>query len=268
MQKLIETPKMNQSMNDTSSRTTWVIDFDVPIDVIPISFGQQVFRYSVASVGIFLNCILLIVVSSSRQLRYPRHLFWQAISIINLFYLFQCIIEIMAIEHSNRIACQFYTFNAGVGYSLLLLVLSLAAFDRYVAIAYQEWYKKKVTNRSVLIGICLMTVLTYLVITSPFWTGYKKVNKCTVNLTHMHWILVWNLLLGVWCFVLHIKIYIKSKELIHLYPIQLNRNPIVVQFQNTSQRVSFPVIESHGNYINIYFDTSFLRSVNVKSLSI
>jgi 5-hydroxytryptamine receptor 1 len=75
----------------------------------------------------------------------------------------------------------------------------MAALDRYLAIACYECYKKKVTNRDVIVLISVTSALTFVIITSPFWTGYLSVYTCSINLARMHWVLAWNLLLGLVC---------------------------------------------------------------------
>ena len=220
---------------NTTDDVIWQMNFDVPMNVQPISLATQIFRLSIIVVGFFLNGFLLVIFSCSRQLRSPRHLFWPAVAVINFFYLFQPLIEIVAIVHKNQIACQMYVLNAGVGYSLLLLCLSLAALDRYLSIAKHEWYKRRITNRVVLAVLCGSSAVTYIVITSPFWTGYKKISACTVNLTHMNIVLSWNLLLGIVCFVLHINIYIRSRALIRNCPPQhLTGIPLTYQFKTVT----------------------------------
>ena len=199
----------------------------------PISLAEHIFLLSTISVGFVLNCVLLVVVITLRQLRYPRHLFWCAVALINVFYLIQCVIEIVANVYKDRILCQIFVLNFGVGYSLLLQCLSLAALDRYMAIKNQEWYKRRVTNRAVIIVLCGSSTITYLAITSPYWTGNKKISTCTINLTHMNCVLSWDLLLGIIGFTFHFMIYIKSKAVIRLYPPQHNPIPVTFQFRNT-----------------------------------
>ena len=223
---------------NTSEDVIWLVDFDVPMNVQSISLVEQIFRLSTIGVGLVLNFLLLLVISCSRQLRYPRHLFWSAVALINFFYLIQCIIEIVAIVYKDRTACQIFVLNAGVGYSLLLLCLSLAALDRYLSIAYYEWYKRRVSNRIVLIVLLGSSAVTYIVITSPFWTGYKYISACTVNLTHMNWVLIWDLLLGTVCFILHINIYIRSRAAVNHCPLRPNQVPLTFQFPNVSQHVA------------------------------
>ena len=240
----------NFFLNDTSRLS----NLDIPVNLQPMSTQQQIFRWTIIAVGFILNCILLIVLLGSRQLRYPRHLFWVAIGFINQFYLIQCMIEIIAIVYNDEIACQMFVLNAGVGYSLLLVCLSLYALDRYLAVAHHEWYKEKVTNRVVLIAISGALTVSYIGITSPFWTGFKKINTCTINLTHVHWVLAWNLLLGIFCLSLHIKIYLESRSMIRQYP-KINHTPYIVHFlrNNPNEKDATPVINCGNSLSSIRF---------------
>ena len=209
------------------------LSFDFSLEP-PLSTAEQIFRCTIIGAGLFVNIFLLVVSLGSRQLLYPRNLFWIAIGFVNIFYLVQGIIEVIAIVHQNKLASQLFIFNAGVGYSLFILCLMLAAFDRYLAIAHSEWYKSKVTNKMVIIGVSGMAIANYIGITSPFWTGYKNLSNCTINLTHMHWVLVWDLSLGIVCVVLHVQIFNKSRAIIRQHPSNLNPTPIIVQFHTTN----------------------------------
>ena len=226
---------MNRSSMNTSDNVLWLTSFDVPINLQPIPLATQIFRLSTTVVGLLLNGFLLMIFSCSRQLHSPRHLFWPALALIDFFCLLQPLVEIVAIVHKNQIACQMYVLNAGVGYSLLLLCLAFTALDRYLSIVKHEWYKRRITNRVVLTALCGSSAVTYILITSPFWTGYKKISACTVNLTHMNIVLSWNLLLGIVCFVLHINIYIRSRALIRNCPPQhLTGFPLTYVFKSVT----------------------------------
>ena len=137
---------MNYSI-ENSTNFSLLINLDVPMNLRFISLTQQIYHSILTVVGTLINFFLVFVVYFSRQLHYPRHLFWVAISLINQFSIIQTLLEIVAILHDNRVACQIFVFNAGVSYTISLTFLALAALDRYLAIARYEWYKKKVTNR-------------------------------------------------------------------------------------------------------------------------
>ncbi|XP_045023035.1 uncharacterized protein LOC123466425 [Daphnia magna] len=217
--------------NVTSLRQN--ISFDFPIMGQNITYGQEVFRKSVVIVGVLLNCLVFFVVSFSRQLRYPRHTFWAVIAFFECVFLVKCALELAVVVHHDHLACQILVLLAPVDYSILLLCLSLAALDRYLAIVRYEWYKSSVSNRGVIVLISLLSILTFIVITSPFWTGYFSIYTCTNNLTHMHWILIWDLFLGTAGVILHLMIFMESKALIQQYLVNRHQEPITVRFVNS-----------------------------------
>jgi hypothetical protein len=126
-----------------------------------MTLGQQSYRYGIVVLGSLINFVVVFVVYYSRQLHYPRHLFWAAISLINEFSIIQTLLEIVAILHGNRVACQIFVFNAGVSYTISLTFLALAALDRYLAIGRYEWYKNKVTNRGAIYLLSFGFIVTY-----------------------------------------------------------------------------------------------------------
>lgn len=230
------------------NETRWQSSFDFPIVLQNITSAQKFFQASLVVVGMLLNSSVVFVVSFSRQLRYPRHLFWAAISFVECIFLIQCALELTVILNHNYLACRLYVILASVDYSILLLLLSLAAFDRYLAIVRYEWYKQSVTNQGVLFVIVITSMLTFVIITSPFWTGYKSIYTCTLNLAHVHWVLAWNLFLGILCVVLHYRIFRESKTLIQEYVPYYRRTSITVRFLNSSVR---PSHASSGNFCSI-----------------
>lgn len=131
------------------------------------SLAQKIFQTLLIVVGMLLNATVLFVVSLSRQLRYPRHVFWAAVSFFECVFLVQSILEMVVILNRSDLACPPYVILASVDYSVLLLCLSLAALDRYLAIARYEWYKKKVTNRGVIVLISVTSTQTFVIITAP-----------------------------------------------------------------------------------------------------
>ena len=186
---------MNHSI-ENSTNFSLLINFDVPMNIRFISLTQQIYHSILIVVGTLINFFVVFVIYYSRQLHYPRHLFWVAISLINEFSIIQTLLEIVAILYGNRVACQIFVFNAGVSYTISLTFLALAALDRYLAIGRYEWYKNKVTNRGAIYLLSFGFIVTYATITSPFWTGFKDFKNCTINLTHMHCVMIYDLLLG------------------------------------------------------------------------
>ena len=189
---------------------------------------QEVFRSSVVAIGMLLNVIVFSVISFSRQLRYPRHIFWAAVSFFECLFLFEYALELAVVLNRDRKACQILLLVYPVDYSLLLLTLLLAAIDRYVSIVRYEWYKSNVTNRGVVLLISTAFAVSCIVITSPYWTGYLSIDNCTINVTHVNWVFVWDLILGIVCVVLHFNIFMKTRTLIRQYVPKSRQKPINV----------------------------------------
>lgn len=212
--------------------------FEFPIMRQKLSVAQEIYRTSVVAIGMCLNCFVLLVVSFSRQLRYPRHVFWAAISLSECLFLVQVAMEMFIILNHDPLACRVYVLMCTVDYSVLLLCLLLAACDRYLSIVRYEWYKSSVTIRGVLLLIAMTSALTFVVVTIPFWTGYQSIYSCTENLTHLHFVLAWDLFLGLVCVVLHFKIFYETKILIRQYMPTYRHPPITVRFVNSTVRPS------------------------------
>lgn len=202
--------KMNYSVVSKNLSSLAILDF--PINARPLSIAQQSYRYVIFVVGFLTNLLAAVGIFYSRQLHYPRHVFWVAISLANQFQLLQAILEVISIVGSDPVICQIVVLNAGVFYTIILTFLTLAAFDRYLAIARYEWYKKKVTNKNTIYLLAFGGLVTYVTATSPFWTGFKSIKNCAVNVTHVHCVMIYDLMLGVLCVVLHVMIFVRSRE--------------------------------------------------------
>ena len=214
------------SANDSLWKT-----FDLPYMRQEVTVLQERFRISIVTVGMVLNGLIIFVVASSRQLRtYPRHVFWAVISLFECLFLTECVLELAVIVNKNHLACRVFVLLASVDYCILLTCLSLAAFDRYLSIVRYEWYKDKVTNRRVVGLISFAFVFSFVVITSPFWTGYKSIYNCTINLTHLLIVQTWNFLLALVCVLLHFKIFYETKTLVQYYLPKYYRRQASVKF--------------------------------------
>ncbi|KZS17503.1 Uncharacterized protein APZ42_016373 [Daphnia magna] len=203
-----------------------------------ISIIQEFYRTLVIAVGTFLNCIVILVVSSSRQLRYPRHIFWVAISFFECLFLLECALELTVALNQDQQLCQVLVLLYPMDYSILLQCLLLAAIDRYVSIIRYEWYKKTVTIPMVATIISVMAILTFGIFTSPFWMGYRSIYVCTINLSHLNTVLSWDLFVGLICVILHVLIFVESRAAIQQYLPSYRQPSVTVRFVNSSVRPS------------------------------
>lgn len=233
---------------------------DMPMDLESISLTEQVYRSVLIIVSLAINTGVLVVICCSRQLHYPRHIYWAAISIVNSLSAFQWINEILGIVLQIEFARRGFVLNVGIVYTMLLHCLFLATIDRYVAIAHYKWYKKKVTNKIVVTLLVTTTGATYLAGTSPFWTGVKRISSGTVNLTHMNCLLIWDLILGIMCVVINFRILTLSRFFIKQYMDQhtFQQTPISILFSKSPNsnagincKKNCTKLEDHGSFTGI-----------------
>lgn len=206
------------------------VTLDIPMDFQSFSFGEQVYRSVLISFSFLINTGVFGVIILSRQLHYPRHIFWAVLALFNNFSLIHWVFEILGIVLKVNFACHIYVLNAGVTYTLLLNCLCLATIDRYMAIAHYDWYKVNVSNRMVISALVLSSSFTYAAGISPFWTGLLSLSSCTVNLAHMHWMLTWDLILGITCVVLDFKVFLLSRALVKAHIPMMSKLPMSMSF--------------------------------------
>ena len=240
--------RMEEQHTLTANATLpWRKTFDYHMMQENIIFVQECFRKSIVVVGMFLNLTVLLVVSCSRQLHYPRPIFWAVISFFECIFLVQCTLELAIVFNHDQLACQIFIVLAPVVYSILLLILSMAALDRYLAIVRYEGYKTSVTNRGVITSIFIVSIVTFVIITIPFWTGYQSIYTCSTNWVDMYGVLLWDLTLGVTCLILHFKIFHESRTLIQHYIPNYHQQSLTVKFAKSpvrpgKSRIHIPIL--------------------------
>ncbi|XP_059351573.1 5-hydroxytryptamine receptor 1B-like [Daphnia carinata] len=212
--------------------------FEFQIMEQDFSFSQEFYRTLVIAVGAFLNCIVILVVSTSRQLRYPRHIFWIAISFFECLSLLEYALELTVVLYRSQQLCQILVLLYPMDYSILLQCFLLTAIDRYVSIVRYEWYKKTVTIPMVVMIIFVMSILTFAIFTSPLWMGYRSISACTFSLSHLNLMLSWDVTLGLICVMLHVLIFVESKAVIRRYLPSYRQPSVTVRFVNSSVRPS------------------------------
>lgn len=128
---------------------------------------QQVNRILCCSLGIPLNILVVAVVLRSRQLWSGRNIFWLAVTLFNLLAVVQAITELFISDlyrrsdGSHQTVCIIYSILLGCPYDLVMSGLTLASWDRYLALARNQFYENYATPRN--IGLILLIV--FIVIT-------------------------------------------------------------------------------------------------------
>ena len=155
---------INQTIEDeTNSNLT-----DMP--VFHMRTFQQINRLGCVVVGLPLNLLVIAVVCRSKQLWSSRNISWLAVTFFNLLALVQSIVELCMFQlykrndGSHLILCQIYSVLIGCPFALLLTGLTLAAIERYLALAHRHFHEKYATSR---VTSCIF-VFTIFLVTSKF----------------------------------------------------------------------------------------------------
>lgn len=191
---------------------------NVPMNIIPLSTREMVYRLIACIVGLLINTGIIVTVSVSRQLHYPRHIYWAGISGAYLTFVAQQFNDVIGNYYNAKTACQLFVLHATVPYTVISFYLMIAALDRLLALTRYEWYKRRLTNKKVIALLIAVYFITLAGITSPFWMGYQQAAKCTVNMTHMNYVMTVNIFTALICVCLHVKIFLESRKAIRGCP--------------------------------------------------
>ncbi|EFX82894.1 LOW QUALITY PROTEIN: hypothetical protein DAPPUDRAFT_240696 [Daphnia pulex] len=83
----------------------------------------------------------MLVTIFSPHLRNPRHIFWAAISLMELLILLNTALELITVQSRDYSVCRLWIIFHLADDSALMLCHLLATVDRYLSIARYEWYK-------------------------------------------------------------------------------------------------------------------------------
>lgn len=128
---------------------------------------QKFNRIFCCSLGTPLNILVVVVVLRSRQLWSGRNIFWLAVTLFNLLAVVQSITELFIADlyrrsdRSHQTLCIIYSILLGCPYDLVMSGLTLASWDRYLALARHQFYENYATPRN----ISLILLVVFIIIT-------------------------------------------------------------------------------------------------------
>lgn len=212
-------------MNDSSGYESNPCIGSIPCfnDSVPIKLEwfRSTGHVLLASAGIPLNLIIAIVIMAFRRLHKPRTILWLGVTLCNLLALITILIEFLAYQTHNTTICLFFVAITGVAYTCLLLNLFLALVDRYVAIVYPMWHRRKVTVQRVVVGQLLGFFFVIGILKFPFIVQLVPL-RCGICSIHGKIIIISNAVLFLLCIiaqaaVYHLtRLYLKSQRGIEL----------------------------------------------------
>lgn len=135
---------------------------DIPVfRLVPF---QRFNRTTCCALGIPLNILVVVVILRSKQLWSARNTFWLAVTFFNVLALIQSMTELSIFylyrrtDGSHQTLCAIYSTFLGYPYVLLLTGLTLASWDRYLALAHYDFYRHYATPRHVVIILTIVFV--------------------------------------------------------------------------------------------------------------
>uniref|UniRef100_A0A8C4SR68 Olfactory receptor n=1 Tax=Erpetoichthys calabaricus TaxID=27687 RepID=A0A8C4SR68_ERPCA len=138
-------------------------------------------------VTIFGNVTVILIVVMDQQLQRPMYMCIVILSVIDVTCSTTIIMKILvALLFKNTViprnACyvQMLMFFMHYMESLEIFLLTLMAFDRYVAVNYPLRYPSLITNKTILVSIAFMNALTVMLVSMGL-SFVADFNFCTTN---------------------------------------------------------------------------------------
>ena len=165
-------------------------------------------------VGIPLNVLIAIVIIRQRHLRNkPRNVFLLGIILSNLSASLPVTIELAYWIVPTESMCQAYNAVVGLPYSVLLLNMLLALADKYVAIKFPLWHRKKVTVRLVVGALLLSLVLVTFILKFVFIFRLAPI-RCEILFVHVKVMGLTTVILFVSCIIANFIVYRQTRALL------------------------------------------------------
>lgn len=193
---------MNKSISNSTT------DGQLPVDLDTLLIVSKLIT---CSVGIPLNLSVVIAVTCHRQLRNrPRNIFLLGISFSYLSFFVPAIIELIDWKLSSieSAVCQAnVAVIIGPPHALLLLNMSLALMDRYVAINHPVWYREKMTVSLASALVILSSAFIVLLIKFLYILGLGADASCQMWNVHTKTLTVILVILFSICSALNLIVY-------------------------------------------------------------
>lgn len=182
-----------------------------PIDT---NFILMAIKVILAFFGLPLNIFLGVIIARLRRLHSkPRNIFLLGILISNLIVFFPTVIEVLYWINPDVIICKAYVSIIGLPHIILLWNILCALVDRYIAITYPMWHRKKVTVRG---------AAWFLVASSASFVFFMKLVyifeivpfKCEIRILHGKIVGSTVATLFVACIIVHLIVYRRTRALL------------------------------------------------------
>ena len=140
-------------------------------------------------VGISLNLLIGAFIVLTPQLHRTRNILWLGVAFSNVLVLFQHLVEFYVYVFQSEMAKKIFTLVTGLPFASLMLNLFFSLVDRYICIAYSDWYKRNVTIAWIVSGqigcffiLCVLTKGPYFLEIIPLPAGLTPTDMKIVSI--------------------------------------------------------------------------------------
>ena len=170
-----------------------------------------VLKCACSIIGIPLNLLIAITIISLRRLHSkPRNIFLLGITFSNLLIFVPAVIEIIYWILPLESVCQVYMVVVGLPYAILLLNIFLALTDRYAAIKYPKWHRKKVTVRFVIVFLLVTSAFFAFLLKCVYIFGLVSL-RCEISVVHSKVLGVITIGFFSSCIIMHFMVYRQTR---------------------------------------------------------
>ncbi len=186
--------------------------------------------------------IAIIIIRLRRLHSKPRNIFLLGIIFSNLLAFVPAVIELIYWNLPLEAVCQAYLAVVGLPYAILLLNMLSALIDRYVAIKFPLWHRKKVTVRRVCGFLVLSSSFTICLLKFVYISGFIPL-CCEIRFIHSKVLGVITIGLFVLCIIVHFVVFRQTKTILKE---SRTRNPLKSERLRSPCRNQNNAIELNG----------------------
>ncbi len=167
-----------------------------------------------ALVGVPLNVFIAINITRlCRRFAKPRYIFMLGIMFCDLLAFVPVAVELTYFILPEEYVCRTYVAIIGVPYPLLLLNMSFALSDRYIAIKYPLWHHKKLSVQFT-IGFLVISSISFIFLVKFVLIFQIVPLRCEVQFVHSLIVGGSSILLFTLCNIMNFVVYRQTKTIL------------------------------------------------------
>lgn len=190
-----------------------------PIHLNPVIL---VIHLACCFIGIPLNGFVACTITYQRRLRRkPRNIFLLGLILSNLYAFLPPFIELVYFHFPSMTLCRAYVAVVGLPYVTFLINIFLALIDRYTALSYPLWHRRKLTVRYVIVCQIVCTLVISIIYKFPYVTQILPL-ECEVKFLQVKLISMSLLVLLTICVIAQVVVYKKTRDIVRQASLSVN----------------------------------------------